>query len=257
MGNFIDSVGTHSVLFQPIAPLPWQLSTDVEYYELLSRVQNPGGWEWRLEELFACPDRTLKVDFAVMAQAVLAARTRPNECFGINVAPSSLIHPEYLPRLTAAVQSLPSPENLVIEITESFDASEAVLFSLVAAVERIAEMGVKTALDDFGTGGAGLAIFSMAHFDYVKFAPVVDVTSDRGRAVLESVADTANRLGDFSVILEGVETQDMLDVANDCGAFFAQGYHVGRPAERPIPPQPLRLSPRSRGGSWTSRAASL
>ncbi|WP_038082163.1 EAL domain-containing protein, partial [Thioalkalivibrio sp. ALgr3] len=207
--------------------------------------------------LFSCPDRTLKVDFAALAQAVSAARTRPNDRFGVNVAPSSLIHPEYLPRLADTITKLPCPENLVVEITESFDASEAVLFSLVAAVEKISELGVKTALDDFGTGGAGLAIFSMTHFDYVKFAPVVDVTSTRGRAVLESVAETANRLGDFSVILEGVENQAMLDVANDCGAFFAQGFHVGGPAVAPEPPKQLRLSPRGYRESSASWIASL
>lgn len=241
--RLIEGVGSHTALYQPVSPLPWQLTSDVEYYELLSRVAHPGGWLWSSEELFCCPHRTLAIDLAVLDQASCALRDHPETRFGINAAPTSLMSESYMEALEFVAAQLDDPSRLILEMTETFSAEGGAIFALIERLERVHEMGVRVALDDFGTGGAGLAAFSMFPFNYIKFAPIVDVTNDRGRAVLEAMVDAANSMGDFTIVLEGVESQHMLNVANDVGAFCAQGFHIGRPAPVPTQPPALTLQP--------------
>ena len=237
----IEGVGEHSVVYQPISPLPWQLRADVEYFEILSRVSHPGGWNWHLEELFSCPHRTLAVDLSTLDHAAHALRENPDMRFGVNASPTTLFSGAYMEALEFVAAHMEKPSRLVVEVTERFSAEDGTILKLISALERVHSFGVQVALDDFGTGGAGLAAFSMFHFDYVKFAPIVDVTHERGRAVFEAVVNTANKTGDFTVVLEGVESQDILNVANEVGAFYAQGYHIARPSKTPKQPPAMTI----------------
>ena len=133
------------------------------------------------------------------------------------------------------------PEQVVLEITERTDARMEVL---VPEAARLRSLGFQLALDDVGAGNAGLEMLSALPVDFIKIdrAVVANAVEDRSaRAVMLGIMAFARESGAF-VIAEGIETEEMLELARDpepegearpAGAQGAQGYLLGRPA--PVP----------------------
>lgn len=232
----LQDMGTQSVVFQPVMPLPWQLSDQVEYYEILSRVVRPEGGLWSLQELLGCPHRALVLDSSVLRQPAGALKFYKEDAFGINVTSTSLADPRFMEAIENLALSLDRPSRLVIEIGEAISAHPKVIEDLLVALERLKAIGVRTALDDFGRGGAGMAVFSLFEFDFLKVSPLVDIRHPRGRTLLKAIVDAAHATEAFHVVLESVEDEETLKVANEVGAFFVQGFHIGRPNQQPIAP---------------------
>jgi EAL domain-containing protein (putative c-di-GMP-specific phosphodiesterase class I) len=100
-------------------------------------------------------------------------------------------------------------------------------------------MGLSLAIDDFGIGYSNLS--------YLKRLPVAQLKIDQSfvrdlavdptnAAIVSTVATLANKLG-LSVVAEGVETLEQLDLVRRCGCGQAQGFLFSRavPAEQVLP----------------------
>jgi EAL domain-containing protein (putative c-di-GMP-specific phosphodiesterase class I) len=92
---------------------------------------------------------------------------------------------------------------------------------------------VRVALDDFGTGYSTLANLQRILFDIVKidrsFISRID-TDHRQRSIVAGLVKLAQTLG-MTVVAEGVESADQLQVVTDLGIDQAQGYHISRPVD--------------------------
>jgi diguanylate cyclase (GGDEF)-like protein len=124
-----------------------------------------------------------------------------------------------------------APQWLSLELTES-----AVMANPSQAMEMLTKlhrMGVKISVDDFGTGYSSLA--------YLKKLPVTDIKIDKSfvmdmnrdsndAVIVHSTIDLAHNMG-LSVIAEGVENQEVLDMLMDLGCDVAQGYYFCKPQE--------------------------
>ncbi|WP_455212629.1 putative bifunctional diguanylate cyclase/phosphodiesterase [Kaarinaea lacus] len=124
-----------------------------------------------------------------------------------------------------------NPQWLSLELTES-----AVMANPNQAMEMLTKlhgMGVKISVDDFGTGYSSLA--------YLKKLPVTDIKIDKSfvkdmnrdssdAVIVHSTIDLAHNMG-LSVIAEGVESQEVLDMLIDLGCDVAQGYFFCKPQE--------------------------
>ena len=91
--------------------------------------------------------------------------------------------------------------------------------------------GVGFSLDDFGTGYSSLAYLRQLPMDQIKIDQsfVQNIVADpRATAIVRTIVTLADSLG-FSVIAEGVETEEQRQslAANGCYAY--QGYLFGRP----------------------------
>ena len=64
------------------------------------------------------------------------------------------------------------------------------------------------------------------------------VRDRRDHAFVKSISTLADELGIVSVA-EYIEDEEIYRAVRDCGVNLAQGYHVGRPAERLQPPENL------------------
>lgn len=121
-----------------------------------------------------------------------------------------------------------SPQKLQIEITESIFIDGKGIKTL----HRLKEMGIKIALDDFGTGYSCLSILRSLPIDFLKIDRtfVMNLHKKKEREIASTIVSMAQAL-DISVIAEGVETQEQLDVlvGMDCNLF--QGFLFGRPME--------------------------
>ncbi|WP_018940589.1 EAL domain-containing protein [Thioalkalivibrio sp. K90mix] len=229
------ALDSHHLVFQPIIARPFAGTPRIEYWEVLSRCID-AGISGVPQALLQDPQATGRIDRATLEKVAPWARENDGR-FGVNVAASTLLEPLYLRQLDRLLEQGVDPRKLVIELTETFDLDR--IPPLVDALEALRERRVGVALDDFGTGGAGLSIFTLFDFDYVKVSPWVDTTTSRGRAMFEALmamsTDLAPRHG-FQIILEGVEDADMLAHADAFQVHCVQGFHLGRPSLHPKVP---------------------
>jgi EAL domain-containing protein (putative c-di-GMP-specific phosphodiesterase class I) len=128
---------------------------------------------------------------------------------------------------------------LKIEITES---------TLMADPQRALEilkhlrgMGVGISIDDFGTGYSSLSYLKRLPVDEIKidksFVQHMAV-DDSDAAIVRSTIGLGHDLG-LSVVAEGVENQETLELLTSFGCDIAQGHHLGVPSPALLLPPSL------------------
>ncbi len=118
---------------------------------------------------------------------------------------------------------------LELELTESILLQD--VESVLAAVRRLKQLGVKLSIDDFGTGYSSLSYLKRFDIDKLKIDQsfIRDLASDPDdAAIVHAVIQMSHSLG-LRTIAEGVETPDMLQRLRTFGCDEAQGYHYARP----------------------------
>jgi EAL domain-containing protein (putative c-di-GMP-specific phosphodiesterase class I)/GGDEF domain-containing protein len=124
-----------------------------------------------------------------------------------------------------------APSSLELELTETaaledVDRTRALLADLRA-------QGVDVALDDFGAGYSNLGYLKSLSFSKLKIDRefVADVDSNRdGRAICAAMITLARGL-EISVLGEGVETGEEVDMLRSMGCELFQGYYFARPMD--------------------------
>lgn len=121
------------------------------------------------------------------------------------------------------------PHKIMLEITESTlaDDDQTMLQTLL----RLKKLGIKISIDDFGTGYSSLARLKSYPIDELKIdRSFVDDITEQGqdRAIAQTIIAMSKTLG-FSVVAEGVETQEQLETLRDLGCDIIQGYLISEP----------------------------
>jgi len=166
----------------------------------------------------------------VLAEAM---RTAPNCLVGVNVSVRQLIRPTFTSTVLQVLASagLP-PEQLCVEVTETAIADN--VEAVVAVLCELRAAGVRVAIDDFGTGHASLTYLAKFPVDIVKIDKsfVHGLGNDAASGVIvRSVAAMAHALG-MTVIAEGVENLNQLEIVLEAGCDAAQGFLFSRPVPR-------------------------
>jgi len=126
-----------------------------------------------------------------------------------------------------------SPELLQLELTESIMLSG--FHRALETMKRLKELGVSLAIDDFGTGYSCLSYLQSLPFDALKIdrSFIQDLClKPESEAMVRSLIALAKNIG-MRVIVEGVETEEQLELIKKFGANEVQGYLTGRPAPDP------------------------
>jgi diguanylate cyclase (GGDEF)-like protein len=175
--------------------------------------------------LIASLDETV---FARAAHEVLAAD--PRLTVAVNLSPRSLQVPDLAGRLVPTLERLGlDGRRLRIEITESSLAEPTP--TLLGTLAELRGLGASLGIDDFGTGYSALSYLQRFDLEFLKVdrSFVSRVTHDaKARAVVQALVDLAHA-HDLSVVAEGVETEDQLEVIRELGCDKAQGFLLGRP----------------------------
>ena len=119
-----------------------------------------------------------------------------------------------------------APDRLTLELTESA-LIEAAAPDVLA---RLHKMGGKVSVDDFGTGYSSLAYLQNLPVDQLKIDQsfVINLATIPGDAVIvRSTIDLAHNLG-MTVVAEGVEDENTLDILAQYGCDSAQGHLFSR-----------------------------
>ncbi len=152
----------------------------------------------------------------------------------LNVNPLLLLtadHPSGLTRKLLQDVAL-DPSRVVIEISEQYQVEDPSL--LIKAVHHYRELGFSIAIDDLGSGFSGLKLWSEIKPDIVKIDRyfVSEVYADpTKRAFVRNIVSLAKATG-ARIVAEGIETQEELQLCQELGADYGQGYLLGRPSAR-------------------------
>ncbi|HEV2609152.1 MAG TPA: EAL domain-containing protein [Noviherbaspirillum sp.] len=136
-----------------------------------------------------------------------------------------------------------------IEITESCMMGDGhVVTEQLAAIDRL---GIRLLVDDFGTGYSSLSQLQQLDLDTLKIdkAFTAQVCNGKeGEAFFMAILSMAHVLG-MSVVAEGVETEEQLQVLQALSCNEVQGYYVSKPvpaAEMPALMEKRFLFPATR-----------
>jgi diguanylate cyclase (GGDEF)-like protein/PAS domain S-box-containing protein len=151
----------------------------------------------------------------------------------VNVSARSLARSGDLPDTVAGLTKTwgIEPGRLILELTET-----AVIDAEVAQkLELLHAMGERLAIDDFGTGHSSLVYLQRLTVDEIKIdrSFVMNLPSVRSDAVIvRSTIELGHNLG-LTVVAEGVEDQEALEMLIKDGCDSAQGYFFScpRPAD--------------------------
>ncbi len=98
-------------------------------------------------------------------------------------------------------------------------------------IRLLHELGVHVELDDFGTGYASLSHLSSLPIDGLKVdrSFVKQMQTDTKQSSVVKTLIDLTRVLDISVVCEGVETHEQLELLKDIGRCSIQGYLIARP----------------------------
>lgn len=147
---------------------------------------------------------------------------------GVNLAAAQL-RPRTLDRLLDLLASSHLADRIWLEVTEQTVVEEQRYVS--GALGDIRESGLMVAIDDFGTGYCGLEYLCTLPVDLVKLDGtfVQEAASSTTRDQVSSIAAQITEAIGAELIVEGIETEAMLERAVGWGGRYGQGYYLGRP----------------------------
>ena len=169
----------------------------------------------------------------VLARACHDAAAWPDDIrVAVNVSPLQFRSGDIIEQVMQAllVSGLP-PNRLEIEVTETAVIQDPDV--TLAIFQKLSRFGVRLALDDFGTGYSSLSYLSRFPFHKIKIdrAFVKNLEDPKSLAVVGAMTQLAKHL-DASLVVEGVETTDQLDVLRRRGVTTIQGFLYSQP--RPV-----------------------
>jgi EAL domain-containing protein (putative c-di-GMP-specific phosphodiesterase class I) len=159
----------------------------------------------------------------------------------INVAPSTLIHPDFSEWITQALtryQVLPARLTLEVLETEAYDQE-----TFYTAIHTLNRLGVALSMDDLGSGYSSLERLSSRYFDLIKIDQSLLFRIRQDPLAILSLIDLLVQLGEslaLDVVVEGVEAPDVLEAMMMLNTKFVQGYQLARPM--PLTQLPAWLS---------------
>ena len=133
-------------------------------------------------------------------------------------------------KINEVLQSQNMPADfLEIELTENMLMSD--IANISSVLNQISDLGVTIAIDDFGTGYSSLAYLKTLPLQTLKIDKsfVLNMASDENDAIIvRSTIALAHNLG-LSVVAEGIENAETLNLLLEQGCDGAQGYHFSKP----------------------------
>jgi diguanylate cyclase (GGDEF)-like protein len=148
----------------------------------------------------------------------------------VNVDAQILLLDRTLPYLTKLLEeSKLEPRRLVLEILETHDFVD--LQRARVQLEAIRDLGVRIALDDLGAGYSSILKIRELPLDVVKLDRkfIASLSQQPDDLMFISVFQTLTKSLDMDLVVEGVETEDVMDALRMMGAHQAQGYFITKP----------------------------
>tara|TARA_A100001391_G_scaffold119169_5_gene81082 strand:- start:17109 stop:19508 length:2400 start_codon:yes stop_codon:yes gene_type:complete len=121
------------------------------------------------------------------------------------------------------------PRLLVLEITETYRIAD--LSRAAAILADLKALGTKISMDDFGVGAASLEALMYLPFSELKIDRLFISRMDsdpKAMGIVNHVLRLGQDLG-ITIVAEGVEDDNTLQLLRDSGCQVAQGFGISRP----------------------------
>ncbi len=150
-------------------------------------------------------------------------------CLAVNVSFKQFHGHDLQGTVTAALERYRlSGASLELELTESVMLRDP--DRVYAVLHGLRLMGVRLSIDDFGSGYSSLMYLKRLDVDTLKIdrAFVIDIQSEKGRAMVEAIIKIAQTLK-LHTVAEGVETVTQLTELRNLNCGEIQGFLLGKP----------------------------
>lgn len=148
----------------------------------------------------------------------------------VNISAYQFRQRDFVEQVLAALRkSGANAGNLKLELTESILVHD--VEDVIAKMTDLKSQGVKFSVDDFGTGYSSLTYLKRLPLDQLKIdrSFIRDILVDGGSgAIAQSIISLSEAMG-FSVIAEGVETEEQRRSLTRMGCHSFQGFLFSRP----------------------------
>jgi len=148
----------------------------------------------------------------------------------VNFSRYTLSKKNFVRKLCGIWEKYRIPKTLVeIEITETKEEEDFEGFLRV--IRAVKKEGFSVSVDDFGVKNANLYLFTAADFDTLKIDKnlVDDLSGNpKTRAVISAVSDICHKMN-IKLIVEGVETEEQLEILKKLHCTGVQGFLFSKP----------------------------
>ena len=236
INTIVDAIHTGEYICMHLQAIH-SVSDNALYYESLVRVQK--------EELYIYPNdifsvverRRLEVemDTQIIQQILKAFKEElipQHSGVAINISGKTLLQPHFVELFQPFLPYL-KEYKIVIEIVENTLIDHMEYAKTV--LNTLRGQGFLIALDDFGSGYSSIRYLAHMPVDIVKFDMSMTLALDADEKTRNIILATAKMVRDsgYDLVLEGVETEAMLEKAKQAGATHVQGYLFGKPKSIP------------------------
>lgn len=222
--------------FQPILNIQ---SKKISHHEVLLRLQQENG-----EMAPPCnfiPEAEQSglinsIDFYVMREAFihLSEATNTLSKVAINLSGKTINDQNlvsYIKKLLSDYRI--APERIIFEVTETAAVADVVVASRI--MKEINALGCHFALDDFGIGFSSFYYLKQLPVEYIKIdgafiRNIVDSLDDQ--LFVQAITTVISGLGKKTVA-EYVEDAAAMQLLQEFGVDYAQGYYIGKPQANP------------------------
>lgn len=148
----------------------------------------------------------------------------------INLPPSCLRESDLIPFLRKKIQKGGfQPDRLILELLETEKITDP---QQEWAISEVRRLGITLALDDLGSGYSSLLRVVNDPIDVLKVDRNLMVRLEKDPKTVMTMLSVLIHLGndlDREIVIEGLETVQMIDMVRQLGARQGQGYAIARP----------------------------
>mgnify|MGYP004646275919 FL=1 len=147
----------------------------------------------------------------------------------VNLSPVQCMQKNLAKSLSDIIKRYGIPmEKINLEITETAASySNEILENNISG---LAETGISFSLDDYGTGYSNMERIASLPFSIIKIDRTLTNIKDNPKmaVILENTTKMLKELG-VHIVVEGVETKEVLNYFKDLGCDYIQGYYFSKP----------------------------
>ena len=215
--------GVLRAVFQPIVDLGAGETVGVEALARFESAPQRSPDKWFTEAVTVGLGTDLEL-LAISTALDEFAQLGDDRFLSVNTSPATAASSGLRESLTGT-----APDRIVLELTEHVPVQDYV--GLIDALADLREDGIRIAIDDAGTGYAGLEHLLQIRPDIVKLDMELTrgVHADPSRRALTTAMVTFCDEINATIVAEGIETAEDLDVLRSLGVPWGQGYHIARP----------------------------
>lgn len=151
--------------------------------------------------------------------------------FSLNISMDDILNQSTMEYLLKKLENFPESQRVVFEILESDKMGN--YEELKNFIQLVKKYKCKIAIDDFGSGYSNFSHVLELNIDYLKIdaSLVKNITTDENsRIITQTIINFASNIH-LKTIAEYVEEKDALELLEEMGVDYIQGYYIGKPKE--------------------------